>query len=320
MRMLSRFFDRASARSAAETAGSSQSTESAVAEQSASESWAEIGVKVGGDSESLRNLLTDVARRIEALDDLREIFGAAVTPIGEALASLEHEKFDNIKLRGLLDDINTRYQALRGEHAELRKQSAAHRQESNLLRCDLAASQETAAALEAAKTDLTRELEVTLGKVVELEREVNREATAARILADHNQVLTAQAETADKRIIELQDMFGSTSEKLVLREDENRSLQNSLDRMVEQKSRLHRSIADNEAAIETLSGQIAQLQTALKEADAERARLAAAVAEANDRRQVETNGARHPARSHVVARFDRREAPGRSAAEPAIAH
>ena len=97
------------------------------------------------------------------------------------------------------------------------------------------------------------------------------------------------AETADKRIIELEDMFGSTSEKLVLREDENRSLQNSLDRMVEQKSRLHRRIADNEATIETVSGQIVQLQTTLKDTDAERARLAAAVAETNDRRQVETN-------------------------------
>ena len=107
-------------------------TISAVAEHSSSESWAEIGVKVGGDNESLRNLLTDVSRRIEALDDLREIFGAAVTPIGEALASLEHEKFDNIKLRSLLEDINTRHQALRGEHAELRKQSVAHRQEGEI--------------------------------------------------------------------------------------------------------------------------------------------------------------------------------------------
>jgi chromosome segregation ATPase len=289
MRMLSRFFDRASAQPVTGTANSNQSPDSAAAEHSTSESWAEIGGKVGGDNESLRNLLTDVSRRIEALDDLREIFGAAVTPIGEALASLEREKFDNIKLRSLLEDINTRHQALRGEHAELRKQSAARQQEGNILRCDLAASQETAVALEAAKTDLTRELDVTLGKVVDLEQEVNRETAAARILTEHNQALTVHAEAADKRIIELEDMFGSTSEKLVLREDENRSLQNSLDRMVEQKSRLHRRIADHETTIETVSGQIVQLQTTLKDADGERARLTAAVAEANDRRQVETN-------------------------------
>ncbi len=289
MRMLSKFFDRAAARPVTETANSNRNDDLAVAEHSSSESWAEIGVKVGGDNELLRNLLTDVSRRIEALDDLREIFGAAVTPIGEALASLEHEKFDNIKLRSLLEDINTRHQALRGEHAELRKQSVAHRQEGEILRCDLAASQETAATLEAAKTDLTRELEVTLGKVVDLEQEVNREAAATRILGEHNQALTVHAETADKRIIELEDMFGSTGEKLVLREDENRSLQNSLDRMVEQKSRLHRRIADHEATIETVSGQVVQLQTTLKDTDAERARLAAAVAETNDRRQVETN-------------------------------
>jgi len=54
--MLSRFFDRAAARPVTETANSNQNDDSAVAEHSSSESWAEIGVKVGGDNESLRNL------------------------------------------------------------------------------------------------------------------------------------------------------------------------------------------------------------------------------------------------------------------------
>ena len=57
----------------------------------ASEAWADLGTRVGGDNESLRNLLIDVGRRIDALDDLRDIFGELVVPIGHALNTLERE-------------------------------------------------------------------------------------------------------------------------------------------------------------------------------------------------------------------------------------
>ena len=142
----------------------------AAAEHSTSESWAEIGVKVGGDNELLRNLLTDVARRIEALDDLREIFGAAVTPIGEALASLEHEKFDNIKLRSLFDDINS---AIRRCAPNMPNCASKPRRTSRrAISCaaTLLPRRRRQRRSRAAKTDLTRELDVTLGKVVDLER------------------------------------------------------------------------------------------------------------------------------------------------------
>ena len=115
--MLFRLFDRIQTRPAAEDLGSPTTAATPVnPDRSASESWAEIGVKVGGDNEALRNLLVDVARRIDALDDLREIFGDAVTPIGRALDTLECETLDNVKLRDTLDQSNARHDTLRNEY------------------------------------------------------------------------------------------------------------------------------------------------------------------------------------------------------------
>ena len=75
MRMLSRLFDRVPARPATETTSPAEAN-TADPGRSTADNWADIGVKVGGENEALRNLLVDVARRIDALDDLRDIFGA----------------------------------------------------------------------------------------------------------------------------------------------------------------------------------------------------------------------------------------------------
>jgi crescentin len=71
--------------------------------------------------------------------------------------------------------------------------------------------------------------------------------------------------------------------------DENRSLQTSVDQLVEENSRLQRRVTDSEAAVEKTLTQLGQMQTAVRSAETERGRITGALAEANDKRQVETN-------------------------------
>ena len=56
------------------------------------ETWAEIGSRIGGDNEALRNLLVDTGRQVGALDDLKDAFGKLVDPINKTLRALEQEK------------------------------------------------------------------------------------------------------------------------------------------------------------------------------------------------------------------------------------
>jgi crescentin len=290
MSTLSKLFDHLNKSLAGEEPGSPPDTAEPTAPyQPASERWVDLGFEVGGDNESLRNLLIDVGRRIDALDDLRDIFGELVVPIGQALNTLERETLDNANLRSTVDEITASHEALRNETRQLSRKLAASESECEQLRHEVGAAQQAAAALEAHTIELTTELEPARARISELEDALARESAAVRMLSDHKQSLSRHAAAADKRIAELEGLLGSTNEKLVLREDENRSLQTSLDQIVEENSRLHRRLTESEITVEKTWGQLGQLQTTLKATEAERSRLAGAVAEANDKRQIESN-------------------------------
>jgi crescentin len=258
-------------------------------EQPASEAWADLGTRVGGDNESLRNLLIDVGRRIDALDDLRDIFGELVVPIGHALNTLEREALDNANLRNALEETSVGYEQLRAEVKDVRKRLAASESECDHLNYELGLSQQAVGTLEAEKGELTGELEPARTRITDLEGELARETTAVRMLTEHKQALSKHSAAADKRIAELEGLIGAASEKLTMGADENRSLQTSVDQLVEENSRLQRRGANSEAAVEKTLTQISQLQAGLKAAENERSRITAALAEAYDKRQIETN-------------------------------
>jgi crescentin len=293
MSSLSKIFDRIQTKIVGDEAGvvpdAAAGLEEAEIGRPASENWADLGTRVGGDNESLRNLLIDVGRRIDALDDLRDIFGELVIPIGQALNALERETLDNANLRNALEETTVGYEQLRGEVKDVRKSLAASESECEHLSYELGLSQQTVGNLEADKADLVAELEPARARITELEGALARETATARMLNEHKQALSKHNAAADKRIAELEGLLGEASEKLAMGADENRTLQSSIDQLVEENSRLQRRVTDSEMAIEKALTQVSQLQAALKAAEAERGRLTAALAEANDKRQVETN-------------------------------
>jgi len=81
----------------------------------------------------------------------------------------------------------------------------------------------------------------------------------------------------------------SARENLVLQEDENGSLRSSLDQLNGENSRLLRRVAEEQTALENTRRQLDQIQPVLQTTEAERARLAGALAEANERYQSETS-------------------------------
>jgi hypothetical protein len=125
--------------------------------------------------------------------------------------------------------------------------------------------------LETGKNELVNELEQTRAKLAErdsalicanqwieylaergakLEQQVTRDSTALQILTEHEEVLAAQAVAANKRVAELEGELGSAREGLVLRENENRSLEASLNLIVSESSRLSRRLTESEAAVD----------------------------------------------------------------------
>jgi hypothetical protein len=75
--------------------------------------FANIGLRIGGDNQALRHLLIDTGLQFGALDELKETFGKLVDPLHNLLSTLEQAKFDNASLRGALTELRSSHETLR---------------------------------------------------------------------------------------------------------------------------------------------------------------------------------------------------------------
>ena len=148
------------------------------------------------------------------------------------------------------------------------------------------------AECEQGEIDPASELAPPATKYAELEQQVTRESAIAWTLTDRRETLAARAarvSSADKRVAELETELGAAREALALKENENHSLQTSLDLIAGDNSRLSSYLTERDVALDEAQSQLKQIKTTLAAAEAEREKLAAAVEEANERRQVEFN-------------------------------
>jgi chromosome segregation ATPase len=253
------------------------------------ETWADMGARIGGENEILRNLLVDTGRRIGALDDLKDAFGKLVDPISKTLRTLEQEKSENVSLRGTLSEVRQSYDTLRTEFNSLGQRAAAGETEIERLRNQLDIVQQQARSGEIAKGELNNELAVTRAKLADLERQLAQEVASTRLLTEENHTLSDHAASADKRIVELESENSVAHERVVLLENEKRSMQGSLDQLVTENSRLARKLTETENLLTAARGKIDSLEANLATSESERNRLTTAVDESNERRQTETN-------------------------------
>src|SRR6516162_8725095 len=222
---------------------------SPTAEEPSEPTLADIGARVGEENEALRNLLIDTDRRIGALDDLKDAFRNLVEPIGSALQALEQEKTDNVGLRNALAELRAAHESVRTEFSALEKRAAELESAGEELDRELALAQEAARGLEGDKTELTSEIVAVRSEIANLESQLAQETANGRALSEANQILVDHANSADKRIVELQSEGALIREKLLLLENDKRSLQTALDQTLAETSRLSRRLTESENAL-----------------------------------------------------------------------
>lgn len=133
--------------------------------------------------------------------------------------------------------------------------------------------------METGRIEPASELGPTPEMLAELDQQMAREIAAARILNERLNQLAWLA--ADKWIAELESELGSAREELLVWENNNHSLQTSLEMIAGENSRLFRRLAESDVVVDKVRSQIAQLKTVLRAAEAERNKLAAVVNAAN---------------------------------------
>jgi chromosome segregation ATPase len=99
----------------------------------------------------------------------------------------------------------------------------------------------------------------------------------------------AQILSPESRTTEPEDEFEPARDEPIHCENESHSLQTSLDLVVGENTRLCRRLAERDAAIDNVHSQLEQAKAALAAAEVERNRLSAALDEANEKLEIETN-------------------------------
>src|SRR5262249_8878045 len=84
-----------------------------------------------------------------------------------------------------------------------------------------------------------------------------QETANGRALSEANQILVDHANSADKRIVELQSEGALIREKLLLLENDKRSLQTALDQTLAETSRLSRRLTESENALTAARARLA---------------------------------------------------------------
>src|SRR5690349_15803796 len=118
------------------------------------ELFSALGAQLGGENESLRNLLLDANAKIGELDTIKNAVGKLVDPVSKALRAFEAEKSEKVSLQTVLNNTRAAYGKLRNEVADLEKRANFSEKECQALRQELATTQNLLRSLEATKAEI----------------------------------------------------------------------------------------------------------------------------------------------------------------------
>jgi crescentin len=247
------------------------------------ELFSALGAQIGGDNESLRNLMLDASAKIAELDTIKTAVGKLADPLSKTLRAFESEKSEKMALQTVLNNTRTAYGKLRNEVAEMEKKTAAADKECRTLRQELATTQSLLRSTETTKAEISIDIAARRAQIVELESRLTQEAGDNKALRDENRRLDERLAITDKRIIALESDINAARQRLAMAEDEKRAQQTSLNKASADVARLSRKLTETEASLGAAQGRLRHVEANFVEASTERSRLVSALDEANER-------------------------------------
>jgi len=251
------------------------------------ELFSAIGAQIGGENETLRNLLLDANAKIGELDIIKDAVGKLVDPVSKTLRAIEAEKSEKLALQSVLNNTRTAYGKLRNELTDTEKKLAASLSQCEDLRHELANTQTLLRTAEATRAEIAIDIAARRAQIADLEARLAQETGESKALREENRRLDERLAAADKRLIALEADLNNARQKLLMAEDEKRAQQGLLDKGAAEAARLSRKLAETEAALNAAQGRLRHLEANFAELSVERTRLAAALDEANERSEHE---------------------------------
>jgi len=256
------------------------------------ELFSALGAQIGGDNESLRNLLLDANAKIGELDAIKAAVTRLADPVSKTLRAYEAEKSEKLSLQAVLNNTRTAYGKLRNEIAEVEKKAASFEQECGALRQELTTTQNVLRAVEATKAEISIDIAARRAQIADLEGRLTQETGEAQALREENRRLDERFTAMNKRVISLESDLNAARQRLLMADDEKRAQQNTLDKMNSDASRLTRKLTETEASLNATQGRLRHVEGNFAELSNERARLVSAIDESNERHDHEMTSQR----------------------------
>lgn len=293
------------------------------------ELFSALGAQIGGDNETLRNLLLDANAKIGELDAIKAAVGKLADPVSKTLRAYEAEKSEKLSLQTVLNNTRTAYGKLRNEIAEVEKKSASFEAECSALRQELSTTQSLLRTVEATKAEIAIDIAARRAQIADLEGRLTQETGESHALREENRRLDERLTAMNKRVIALESDLNAARQRLLMADDEKRAQAATLDKMSSDAARLSRKLTETEASLSATQGRLRHVEGNFAELNNERARLVSALDESNERhdheltsqrmrfdalqaRAAATDNLLGEAREHLLARaeevrdFDRR--------------
>lgn len=251
------------------------------------ELFSALGAQLGGENESLRNLLLNANSKIGELDSIKDAFDQLVNPVSKALRAIEAERSEKLALQTVLNNTRTAYGKLRNEATDLEKKAVAAESECLALRQELANTHNLMKTVEATKAEIAVDVAARRAQIVDLEGRLAHEMGENKALHDENRRIDERLIASEKRIIALESDLNGARQRLIIADDEKRAQQALLEKASAEAARLSRKLAETEASLAASQGRLRHVEANFAELNTERSRLATALDEMNERHEHE---------------------------------
>ena len=251
------------------------------------ELFSALGAQIGGDNESLRNLMLDASAKIAELDTIKAAVDKLADPLSKTLRALEAEKSEKISIQTVLNNTRTAYGKLRNQVADLEKKTAASENDCKSLRQELTTTQNLLRTAEATRAEIAIDVAARRAQIVELEARLSQETGESKALREENRRLDERLSVTDKRVIALESDLNAARQRLAMAEDEKRAQQASLNKASADAARLSRKLVETEASLNATQGRLRHVEANFAEVNTERSRLVTALDQANEHHEHE---------------------------------
>lgn len=248
-----------------------------------------IATQLGQENEAVRNLLMDAEHKIGELESIKVSIAKLVDPVCNTLRGYEETQSEKLILQRALNSTREVCNKLRDDLSATEKKATKFKIECTRLQEIATLAKQTIAGLERTKAEQLAELGVHRAHIAELQGVTQQQASDLRLTRDENVRLSERVVSTDQRIVQIEGEARTAQQETRQVKEERAAVQASLEKTLGELAQTTRRLSEADKAVASTQARLKATEINLAEVQAERARLSAALDEANHAHRDEVN-------------------------------